>query len=336
MKKNRWQLWLGIVVSVAALALALLGIDPRQVVETLAKAKYVYLVPALALLAAYLVARSVRWRVLLGPEANLLRCFWATNVGYLVSNLLPFRLGDPARAVAIGLDGKVKVSAALSAVVVELVLDMLMVVSLLAVTLPFVEQVGLLQSIGIAAGAVAAAAMVVLVVVAVRPDWVRREARWLLTRVPRLDAERWLGILDGLLGGLGALRSPRRFAALLAWSIAAWGLVVGYYWTVLWAFLDRPPLVQASLFTCAVGLGMALPSAPGAVGVFHSAGKYALQLPFGIPGEEAFSIAFAAHALSYISSSLLGLIGLTQLGLSLRQLRADAAAAATATTAEDE
>jgi uncharacterized protein (TIRG00374 family) len=329
MKKSRWQLWLGIAISVVALTLAMLGIDPRQVVATLAEAQYVYLIPALVSSAAYLFARSLRWQVLLGPRASLVRCFWATNIGYLVSNVLPFRLGDPARAVAIGLDGKVKVSAALSAVVVELVLDMLMVVLLLAFTLPFVERVSLLQSIGIAAGAVAVVAMSMLVVVAIRPDWVRLVMRWLLARLPHLDCERWLGIVDGLLDGLGALRSPRRFIALLAWSAVAWGLVVGYYWAMLYAFRERPPLVQASLLSCAIGLGMALPSAPGAVGVFHSAGKYALQLPFGIPGEEAFTIAFAAHALQYVFSSLLGLIGLTRFGLSLSQLRADAAAAVT-------
>jgi hypothetical protein len=333
--KKRWQLWLGVAVSVGALGLALMGIDPRRVVTTLAGANYVYLVPALAASVSYLAARAVRWRVLLGPQVSLVRCFWATNVGYLVSNVLPFRLGDPARAVAVSLDGKVKVSAALSAVVVELVLDMLMVVTLLALTLPFVEQAGVLQSIGAGAGAAAVAAMAGLIVVAVRPGWIRRLVGWVLARVPRLDAGRWLGVLDGLLDGLGALRSPRRFAALLGWSAVAWGLIVGYYWAMLWAFRDRPPLVQGSMLSCAVGLGMALPSAPGAVGVFHTAAKYALQLPFGVPGDEALSIAFAAHAVQYALSSLLGLVGLARLGLSLGQLRADAAAAAAAPAAKD-
>jgi uncharacterized protein (TIRG00374 family) len=360
MKKNRWQLWLGIVVSVAMLALALLGIDPRRVVATLAGARYIYLIPALASSVAYMLARAFRWRVLLGSEAGLVRCFWATTIGYLVSNVLPFRLGDPARAVAIGLGGKVKISAALSTVIVELVLDMLMVVSLLAISLPFVEQAGLLQSVGISAGGVAVTMIVVLVIFAVRPDWVRRVAQWLLARLPRRDSklgewllfllsrrgkwlllylpclrpERWLGILDSLLDGLAALRSPRRFVALLGWSVAAWGLVVGYYWLMLQAFLDQVPLVQASLLTCAIGLGMALPSAPGAIGVFHSAAEYALHLSFGIPKEEAFGIAFAAHASQYTFSCLLGMIGLARLGLSFRQLRADAAVAAAA--AEDE
>jgi uncharacterized protein (TIRG00374 family) len=330
MKKNRWQLWLGIVVSVTALALALLGIDPRQVAENLAGARYGYLIPAAVALLAYDVARSFRWRLLLGPEVSLARCFWITNVGYLVSNILPLRLGDPARAVAIGLEGKVKVSAALSTVAVERVLDMLMVVLLLLISLPFVAQAGLLQSVGVLAGLVALIVLAAMVLVALRPEWVRRFARWILSHIPRLNADRWLGMLDGLLDGLAALRSPRRFAETLVWSVVTWVFVVGFYWGMLWVFRDWPPLVQGSFLTCGIGLGMALPSAPGAVGVFHSAAEYALHLPFGISKGEAFTIAFVSHAFQYVFSCILGLIGLAQLGLSLGQLRADAATAAEA------
>jgi len=322
-------LWLGIVVSVAALVLALLGIDPRQVAENLTGARYGYLIPAAVALLAYIIARSFRWRLLLGPEVSLARCFWITNVGYLVSNILPLRLGDPARAVVIGLEGKVKVSAALSTVVVERVLDMLMVVLLLLISLPFVAQAGLLQSVGVLAGLVALIVLTAMVVVALRPEWVRLAARWILSRVPRLNADRWLEMLDGLLDGLAALRSPRRFAGTLAWSVVTWVFVVGFYWGMLWVFRDRPPLVQGSFLTCGIGLGMALPSAPGAVGVFHSAAEYALHLPFDISKEEAVAIAFVSHAFQYAISCILGLIGLAQLGLSLGQLRADAAAAVT-------
>ncbi len=357
--EKRWQLWVGLAISAAALALALLGIDLREVAANLAKAEYVYLVPAAVALLTYEVARSVRWRLLLGPEVSLARCFWVTSVGYLVSNVLPFRLGDPARAVAIGLEGRVKVSAALSTVVIERVLDMLMVVLMLATTLPFVEQAGWMQGAGVAAGIAAVVALGTMIVLALRPDWVRfvaqwflarlprrdsklggwlfsllsRRGKWLLLYLPRLDTKRWLGVLDGLLDGLAALRSPRRLVALLAWSVVTWGLVVGYYWAMLWAFRDRPPLVQGSFLTCAIGLGMAIPSAPGAVGVFHSVAEYALHLPFGVSKEEALTIAFASHAFQYLLSCGLGLIGLARLGLSLGRLRVDATAAAEAENA---
>ena len=77
------------VVSLVALVLALRGIDLRQIGETLAKAEYVYLIPATAALLVYLLFRAVRWRLLLGPQESLSRCFWVTNVGYLVSNVFP-------------------------------------------------------------------------------------------------------------------------------------------------------------------------------------------------------------------------------------------------------
>jgi uncharacterized protein (TIRG00374 family) len=328
--KKRWQLWVGLAISVVALVLALLGIDLHEAVESLAGARYVYLIPAGLSLLAYLIVRSIRWQVMFRSDVDFRRCFWITNIGYLVSNVLPFRLGDPARAVAIGLDGeaggKAKVSTALSTVVVERVLDMLMVVLLLAVTLPFVERAGWLQSAGVAAGIAGVIALSAMIVLALRPDWVQRLARWFLARMKRLNAERWLGVLDGLLDGLVALRSPRRLGALFAWSILTWVFVVGYYWAMLWAFLDRPPLLQGSFLTCAIGLGMAVPAAPGAMGVFEFVARYALELPFGVPEERAVAIAFASHAFQYILSSLLGLIGLAQLGLSLGRLRSDAAA----------
>jgi uncharacterized protein (TIRG00374 family) len=310
---------------VAALVLALLGIDPVEIGIAFAQARYIYLVPAGLSLIAYLFVRSVRWRILLGPGVSLARCFWVTNVGYLVSNVFPFRLGDPARAVAIGLDGEAKVSAALSTVVVERVLDMLMVVLLLAASLPFIKEAGLLRDAGVFAALAAVVASAGLLLVALRPDWVRRIAAWTLARVPGLDPQRWLSMLDGLLDGLAALRSPRRLFELLLWSVVTWAFVVGYYWGMLWAFLDRPPLVQGSFLTCAIGLGMAIPAAPGAMGVFEAVARAALEVPFGVSEEQALAVAFGSHAFQYILSTLLGLLGLAQMGLSLKQLRADAA-----------
>lgn len=342
---RKWRLWIGIAISLVCLALALAGIEWDQVGVALRQADWRYLIPAAASLLAYLLARSVRWRILLGPEVSLAETFAVTNVGYLVSNVLPFRLGDPARAVAIGLGGKVRTSAALSTVVVERVLDMLMVVLLLALTVPFVGEAGWTREAGMLGGAAALAALAVLVVLAQRPEWGQRVLQWGLARMRgvlpspsvggggRIDRacpersrrERWARTLGGLLDGLAALRSARRTAGLLVWSVVVWAFVVGYYFAMLWAFLDRPSLVEGSFLTCAIGLGMALPAAPGAVGVFHSVARYALQLPFGVLEEEAVLVAFASHAFQYVLVCLLGLVGLARQNLSFSRLRSDVA-----------
>jgi uncharacterized protein (TIRG00374 family) len=324
--KRHWRFWVGLVISAVALFLALRGIDLREVGDELAGAEYVYFVPAGAALLAYLLVRSIRWRLMLGSKVSLSDSFWITNIGYLVSNVFPFRLGDPARAVLVGRRNSVSTAAALSTVVVERVLDMLMIVLLLAVTLPFIETVPLeLRSAGPIAGAAAAAALALLIVLALRPDWAQGVLQWLSARVPRLNQERWSRTLDDLLEGLEALRSLRQIVTLLAWSVVTWVFVVLYYWAMLWVFLDQPSLVEGSLLTCAIGLSMALPAAPGAIGAFEVAARYALELPFGVPKDAAIVMASVTHASQYAVMCLLGVVGLVQQNTSFGRLRSDIA-----------
>ena len=321
---RKYRIAVGVIVSLVCLGLALAGIEWSRVGAALQRADWRYLLPAGAALLGYLLARSARWRILLGPRVGLAQTFSVTNIGYLVSNVLPFRLGDPARAVAIGLDGKVKISTALTTVVIERVLDMLTVVVLLAVTVPFVGNAGWTGEAGLVGAGLGAAAMALLILLAVRPAWGRQVLDHVLRLVPWIDRERWLTWFDGLLEGVGVFRSVGRTAGVIGWSIVTWGLTVGYYLAMLWAFLERPSVVEASFLTCATALGVALPSSPGAMGVFHSVARYALQLPFGVAAESAVVIAFASHAFQYVVMCVLGLLGLLRQNLSLAQLRAEA------------
>ncbi len=315
--KRRWQVIIGVLISVAALVLALVGIDLKRVVATLAQSDYRYLIPGAAALIAYMLARSVRWRLLLGPGVSLTRCFWVTNIGYLVSNVLPFRLGDPARAVIIGRGEGVSVPAALSTVVVERVLDMLTVVAMLGGVAPFVAGSGQAVSAGILAGVLAIGAAAVLLLMAFRSQWGQQMVRRILVRIPRLNAERWARVFDGLFDGLAPLRSGRLGLSLLLWSAITWAFVVLTYWALLQAFIPRPPFLAAPFLVCILGLGMAIPSSPGAVGVFHAIARYGLTIPFNVPAEEAVTAAFAVHAFQYILFAVLGLIGLARESLTL-------------------
>jgi hypothetical protein len=317
-----------VIISLTCLGLALAGLEWRRVGDALQRADWRYLLPAGGALMAYLVVRARRWRILLGPTVTLYDAFSVTNIGYLVSNVLPLRLGDPVRAVAIGLGGKVRISSALSTVFVERVLDMLTVVLLLAVTVPFVgEAAGWTRRAGLLGGIVGLATMALMVAFALRPEWGGSALRWVIKRLPAVHGARLLEAADGLLEGLGALRSARSAAALIAWSALTWMLTVGHYFAILLAFVERPSVIEASFLTCATGLGVALPSSPGAMGVFHSAARYALQLPFGVAAETAVVVAFASHAFQYVIMCLLGLVGLVQQNLSFGQLRVDATAA---------
>lgn len=323
---RKWRVWIGVAVSLICLVLAAAGVDWRQVGYAFGQATWAYLVPALVLMLAYLATRAVRWRILLGKRVPFVDVFAVTNIGYLVSNVLPFRLGDPARAVAIGLRGLVRTSAALSTIIVERVLDMAMVVLLLALTVPFVSEAGWTRSAGILGAILAGIALLVLCLAALRPDAIRRVCDWAMARLSSGRRDRLRTVVDGLLEGLAALRSWRRAVALAVWSAITWACTVGMYFFCIAAFVKRPTLIQAAFLTCTTGLGMAVPSSPGAVGVFHSVARYALELPFGLPRETALAIAFASHTFQYVVMCLLGLGGLVHQNLSLGRLQSNISA----------
>ena len=96
---------------------------------------------AILALLAFMILRAVRWRFMLnsGREAAgrtpYRQVFHVQNIGYMLNNLLPFRLGDVARAVLIGNVPPVTISQGLSTMVAERVLDLLFMVVLFPFTL---------------------------------------------------------------------------------------------------------------------------------------------------------------------------------------------------------
>ena len=172
-------------------------------------------------------------------------------------------------------------------------------------------------------------ASAVLLLLAFRPDWGRWMVRlglgWISKVGLKLDSERWLQALDGLLEGLAPLRSGRRGIALLVWSVVTWAGIVVFYWSVLRAFLPQPPMLAAPFLVCVAALGMAVPASPGAVGIFQAAIRYGLTAAFGVPVDQAITVAFGIHIVQYVLGCLLGLIGLGRESLSLSWLRTQAA-----------
>ena len=125
MKKARF--WIGILISIVALAFAFRQVDFGEVWAALAGVNYWLLALSLVPLALFLLLRAFRWRLLFYPQQGLRLCnlFAVINIGYLLSNIFPARLGDVARAYLIGDTEEVSRASAFSTVVAERVLDAL-------------------------------------------------------------------------------------------------------------------------------------------------------------------------------------------------------------------
>jgi uncharacterized protein (TIRG00374 family) len=140
----------------------------------------------------------------------------------------------------------------------------------------------------------------------------RREAvQSLLTRIlgvlPQRPAQFLGGVLKRLIDGFSIMASFPHAVMIFAYSLLLWMVFSAMTYLFLLAFGISAPFLVAVTIQVLICLGVALPSAPGFIGTFHAAGRYALAL-FGIQAVVAVSFATVYHLFSLIACLLLGSI----------------------------
>lgn len=319
----RVQILLGLVVSVVCAWLALRTVPLGELGASLATASYGWLLPALVLQLLAVVARGKRWAVLLGERARLSDAFWAQGVGYLFTNVLPLRMGEPARTFVMASRSGLPVVQTAATVVVERLLDVASVVVVLVAILPFMRVPSLVARAGISFGLLVLLGFGLLLMAVRCSALTERLLRAVLGRVPLLPAEpivaRWRELLVGL-------SSTTRWSVAVQatlWSVVAWACVIGSYLASLKAFEPAADPLEAAFMVVALAFAVTVPSSPGFIGVFQLVGEQALVLPFGAKyaPSTALSITLVAYLVYYLLTSLLGIVGLWQLGASFAKLR---------------
>jgi uncharacterized protein (TIRG00374 family) len=142
----------------------------------------------------------------------------------------------------------------------------------------------------------------------------------LLSIMPHRAAQTLDGIIHRLVDGFGIMASFKQVMVILLYSILLWTMFCGLAYLFLLAFAIKASFLVALTFQVLVCLVLALPSAPGFVGTFHAAGRYALVL-FGVQAAVAVSFATAYHLFSLVGCLLLG--GLSYLTSDFRLSKAD-------------
>lgn len=347
MKKARF--WIGIAISILALVFAFRRVDFGQVWTALTQVNYWLLAASLVPLVLFPVMRAYRWRLLFYPQrglriSNLLAVI---NIGYLVSNILPARLGDVARAYIIGSTEPVSRATAFSTIVAERVMDALCAAVGFLLVLPFSSLPQWMVRPGMALGAAALGAVTLFVVLVRRREWTLRTldrilralhwpdeqtmARFLarladrthlrfLARLPWPNRFRVEGVVGSFIDGLSGITTLRLGPLLVLWSIVIWADITAFYWIILLAFDPSQPFAAGLAVTSVTALGMSVPSSPGNIGVFEVLTRETMVF-FGMTPARALSYALVAHATCYVVYSILGLLGMAQQNLTYAEIQ---------------
>jgi uncharacterized protein (TIRG00374 family) len=291
----------GILVSAAFTYIAVRHAQPGETARALGDTQYAWLVPALAVLALAFFIRAIRWQSLfprvdrppLGPVVT------STFVGYVANAILPARAGEAARTVALNKTAKTPIAQTVGTVFVERAEDVLSLVFLLFVTLPWLPDVSWLR----AAGYLAVVLVLVLAAcAAVLLIWGERGVELLmrpLARLPFIPRDALERAPKQFTSGLVGLVSARVAIVSFTWTTVSW-IVLGFgFWLVLKASgIGLSPLAGL-LVVIGVGLAMILPSSPAAIGVFEGAAVVVLAA-YGVDESEALSYALVLHALNVL------------------------------------
>lgn len=312
----------GTVVSLLALALILRNASLPELIHRLARARYGWMVPNVLALLVGMWARAARWRVILGHRLPWRRSFHIQNAGNLLNNVLPLRLGELSKAYLASRGSPVTIMQALSAVLIERLLDVLSIFAMLLVVLPHVPEGGVVVEAAEVAAALALTGVVGLFVAARYRTRAVALAGALTKWLPQAFRRRVLDHGDDFLRGV-SVAGGRRLAGAVGWSMVVWIGFGSSCWFTLLAFVPSAAWFVGGFVNCAIALGLTIPSAPSGAGLYEAAAVAGLAV-FGVSGDTALAYALALHVSTFAVAAVMGVIGLDREGESLGHLAAAA------------
>lgn len=316
---RKWLRWLpGVIISALAI-FAVIHFSKIQDVGTALRSVRLSFLLWIAFLAVFsLVIRGFAWRAILGNRVDFPTAFFGVSEGYFLNNILPFRAGEIGRSLSVGKTSGLGTFHVLSTVVIERAIDILFAAALLLFTLPSVIGADWIKPVAYSALGLVVLGLLSLFLVANNREKV---SGWMRTRQVRegFFKKRILPQIEKILDGMSLFTHPSQL--LLCF------LLIGFSW-LIWSILYRSAAAQLVLdaplwwgaFTGSLlALGVAIPSAPAALGVFEASFVGALAI-LGIPAGTTLVYAIILHVNQVFFSLVFGLWGLIRDGRRISQI----------------
>jgi uncharacterized protein (TIRG00374 family) len=328
-KSKRIQLWVGLAISLACMAAIFIFVKPAEIIDALKDARYELWLLAILSVLLFMVLRAIRWQFMLNArsssEASLPSgtpsgvpygtVFNIQNIGYFLTYILPFRLGDVARAVLIGNVPPITISRGLSTMVAERVLDLLFMVILFPIAVSSLGEMPIeIRTAVQLASFLAIAAAVVLIGAANQRQVSVKIAAAILDRIPKLNTLLWSRRLNDLLLGLNVFTRIGDAILLIILSILVWLPIIGGYYVGLRGMNLDVTVMEAAFVVCISAFALSIPSTPGGIGPQDAGISFAVASVLGQPGGAAVTFAFLFRGVNYLVLGILAIIGITFTG----------------------
>ncbi len=323
-RRSLWRkpmVWVGFAVSALVLITFYNFFNPQQILRSFTEVSWPHVLAAALTFGAAFMLRSLRWKLLLTPLASLpfTKVRDVLVIGYMVNLLLPARIGEVARALALWKVTGTSRRGALTTIGMARLLDGCLLMCLLllmglAVDLP--QWAARLTHVFILF-------MGSVLVLAVWLAFHERSLFWMMDRflffVPERHRLRIVNFFRRFAEGTHALRSRTLLAGCLTITPLIWSLEFIVYFTMMRGFGISLPPWTALLAMVVTNIGIAAPSAPAALGVFEAACSGAI-IALGVDPDLALSYAIGVHMMMFVCLVGSGQFFMWRLGLRLSEI----------------
>lgn len=321
-EKHRAKLLIGILISLFFMVLAFRKVDFGQMLASLKKTDYLFLVYAVLVVFLSHYLRAFRWRYLLDPirRLDMKSLFSSLIMGYAANVLTPAHLGELLRAYALSKKRHLSTSATLATVIMERIMDVFSLLALMVLTVfvhPFPAWV-IKSGYLFFAGTVGLSFFLILLKVS--PPFARACVLVIQKISPKRFAPTMEMIAERFLSGILPLKRWHDYITVTFLSMAIWACygLVFYFSLHAFGFMDEFRLPwQASLILLVItSVAVVVPSSPGYIGPYHYLCQVSLAM-FDIPAGPALSYATVVHAVSFLPVFFVGLAFANYEGMSL-------------------
>ncbi len=320
-KKSAWKQilrWLpGVLISAIALyaVFKFIKIDDLKNAFQTVKPGFILQVCGLSVLGY--VIRGKAWQVILGKNVTFKQSFFGVSEGYFLNNVLPFRAGELARSFFVGRSTSKGTFYVLSTIIIERAFDLAFAAVYVIITLPFLLGMDWIKPIAIIALVLVFAALLVLFLIARNKDrvlgWLNRISK------PNKIVRFILPRIENIIDGFSLLAKPSQFFFSLLWVGINWVVWTTTYCLAVKAVIPGAPIWWGIFLTGVMALGVAIPSAPSALGVFEASFVAAIAILGGQTGT-ALAYAIILHLLAFSFSALFGIWALIREGLGFSKI----------------
>ena len=331
--------WIGVFVTLLAFYFfyrTASKVDFSKIKESLAAVNYLYLFPAVFFIILSVWIRAPRWRIFLNDTEGkipLNSLFRIALIGFMCNSIFPARLGEIVRPLVLSKKEKIPFSFVLSTVALERVFDLFaLVVSLTVVLLiwPFPSNLVeteeskslflLLHKAGYTSAGMLIAFSFIIFFVLKYPQ----KTTTIIDKLPIFSdkiKELAKQILEHVLAGFECVKSPKAIVLCCGYSMLVWFTIFFSEYMIFLGFDLSLNFWAAAFIGIAIAFGVAAPSTPGYLGVFHVVCQVVLIGFFAVDEGTATGVAIIMHAYQWIFIILGGLIVLPFEGLSFKDLK---------------